>query len=130
MKKQGSMKKQHPNYTLRQIQNETEPFKITRPGEVYGGPHIGPRLARKLDTHRWHVLRNAYVNDPQPETYEAVVSAKSVTPNAIKKLIARAWCARQIMWPNRQNGILLEVGADGCYLVTPGNAMPALAVAN
>jgi hypothetical protein len=97
-----------------------EPFKITRPGEPYEGPHIGQRLATKLNTHRWHVLRIAFENEPQPETWEAVVSAKMVTPNAIKKLLAKAWCARQIMWPNRQNGILVEVGGDGYYLVTPG----------
>jgi len=29
----------------------------------------------------------------QPETYEAVVAAKTVTPNAMKKLMAKAWCA-------------------------------------
>jgi hypothetical protein len=48
------------------------------------------------------------------------VAAKTVTPNAMKKLLSKAWCARQIMWSNRQNGILLEVGRDGYYLVTPG----------
>jgi hypothetical protein len=50
-----------------------------------------------------------------------VVAAKTVTPNAIKKLLAKAWCARQIMWPNRQIGILVETGATGFYLVTPGD---------
>ena len=49
-----------------------------------------------------------------------MVAAKTITPNAIKKLLAKAWCARQIMWPNQQNGILVEVGGDGYYLVTPG----------
>jgi hypothetical protein len=82
--------------------------------------HIGPRLAKKLGTHRWHVLRHAFVNDPQPETYDAVVAAKTVTRNAMKKLLAKAWCARQIMWPNRQQRILVETGATGFYLVTPG----------
>lgn len=96
-----------------------EPYKITRPGQAFGAPHISRRLATKLDTHRWHVLRNKY-DGPQLETYEAVMAAKTVTPNAIKKLLSKAWCARQIMWPNRQNGILLEVGRDGFYLVTPG----------
>jgi hypothetical protein len=96
-----------------------EPFKITRPGAPYEGPHIGPRLAKQLNTHRWHVLRIAFVDEPQPETYEAVLAAKTITPNAIKKLLAKAWCARQIMWPNRQNGILVETGATGFYLVTP-----------
>jgi hypothetical protein len=97
---------------------EGEAFKITHPGEAYEGPHIGPRLAKKLDTHRWHVLRQDF-DGPKPDTYEAVVASKAVTPNAIKKLVAKAWCARQIMWPNRQNGILLEVGGNGYYLVTP-----------
>jgi hypothetical protein len=97
-----------------------KPYKITHPGQAFEAPHIGRRLAKKLNTHRWHVLRNAFVNEPQPQTYEAVVAAKTVTPNAIKKLLAKAWCARQIMWPNRQIGILIETGADGYYLVTPG----------
>jgi hypothetical protein len=48
-----------------------------------------------------------------------VLERKSVTPNAIKKLVAKAWCARQIMWSNKKNGILLEVGADGYYLTAP-----------
>jgi hypothetical protein len=96
-----------------------EPYKITRPGAPYEGPHIGPQLAKKLDTHPWHVLRIAFLDEPQPETYESVVAAKTVTPKAIKKLLAKAWCARQIMWPNRQNGILVETGATGFYLVTP-----------
>jgi len=97
-----------------------EPYKITHPGAPYEGPHIGPRFAKQLDTHRWHVLRIAFANEPQPETYEALVAAKMVTPHAIKKLLARAWCSRQIMWPNRQSGILVETGATGFYLVTPG----------
>jgi hypothetical protein len=50
-----------------------EPYKITRPGQPYEGPHIGRQLAQKLDTHRWHVLRHSFANNPQPETYEAVV---------------------------------------------------------
>ena len=66
------------------------------------------------------MLLHAFDNEPQPETYDAGVAAKTVTPNAIKKLLAKAWCARQIMWPNRQNGILVEVGGNGYYLVTPG----------
>src|ERR1700730_11962197 len=37
----------------------------------------------------------------QPETYEAIVAGKTATPNAMKKLMANAWCARQIIWPNR-----------------------------
>ena len=97
-----------------------KPYKITRPGQASKAPHIGRRLATKLDTNRWHVLRITFDNGPQLETYEAVVAAKTVTPNAMKKLLSKAWCARQIMWPNRQNGILLEVGRDGYYLVTPG----------
>lgn len=97
-----------------------ELYKITRPGQAYEEPHIGPRLEKKLDTHRWHVLRRAFDNEPQPETYNAVVAAKTVTPNPMKKLLAKAWRARQIMWPNRQNGILVEVGGDGYYLVPPG----------
>jgi hypothetical protein len=97
-----------------------ESYKITRPGQPYEGPHIGRLLAKKLDTHRWHVLRIEFLDEPQPETYEAVVATKTITPNAMKKLLAKAWCARQIMWPNRQNGILLETGATGFYLVTPG----------
>jgi hypothetical protein len=59
-------------------------------------------------------------NEPQPETYEALVTAKTVTLNAIKKLLAKAWCARRIMWPNKENGILVEVGGDGYYVVMPG----------
>jgi hypothetical protein len=96
------------------------PFKITHPGQPYEGPHISSRLAQKLDTHRWHILRIAFEDELQPENYEALVAAKTVTPNAMRKLMAKAWCARQIMWPNRQNGILVETGATGFYLVTPG----------
>ena len=59
---------------------------------------------------------------PQPETYEAVAAQKTITPNAIKKLVAKAWSVRQIMWPNKQNGILLEVGGNGYYLAMPGFA--------
>ena len=87
-------------------------YKITRPGFAFLGPHIGRRLTKKLETHRWHVLPRTY-DDNEPETYEAVIATKTVTPNAIKKLVARAWCARQIMWRNRQNGILLEVNLNG-----------------
>jgi hypothetical protein len=105
-------------------ENNMNPFKITHPGQPYEGPHLGQRLAKKLDTHRWHVLRIAFLNEPQPETYEAVVATKTVTPNAIKKLLAKAWCARQMMWPNRQDGILLEVGGSGYYVVTPGAVQP------
>jgi hypothetical protein len=90
-------------------------------GQAFEAPHIGRRLPTRLNTRRWHVLRNAFASDQQPETYEAVVAAKTVTPNAIKKLLAKAWCARQIMWPNRQIGILVETGATGFYLVTPGD---------
>jgi hypothetical protein len=97
-----------------------ESYKITHPGQPFEAPHIGRRLNKKLDTHRWHVLRHSFDNDSHPETYDAVVSATTVTPNAIKKLLAKAWCARQIMWPNRQIGILVETGANGFYLVTPG----------
>jgi len=97
-----------------------EEYKITHPGQAYEEPHIGRRLAKKLDTNRWHVLRHSFDNDPQPETYEAVVATKTLTPNAMKKLLAKAWCARRIMWPNRQNGILVEVGGNGYYVVTPG----------
>jgi hypothetical protein len=105
--------------TKSEKKGKMEPYKITHPGQPYEGPHIGPRLAKQLKTHRWHVLRIAFIDEPQPETYEAVVAAKSITSNAMKKLMAKAWCARQIMWPNRQNGILLETGASGFYLVTP-----------
>ena len=70
-----------------------EPFKLTRPGQAYEGPHIGRLLAKKLDTHRWHVLRIEFLDEPQPENYEAVVAAKTRTPYAIKKLMAKAWCA-------------------------------------
>ena len=97
-----------------------ESYKITIPGPAFDSPHIDRRLAEKLNTHRWHVLRIAFVNDKQPETYDAVLTARTVTPNAMKKLLSRAWCARQIMWPNRLNGILVEVGGDGYYLATPG----------
>jgi hypothetical protein len=99
------------------------PFAITREGQPYQGPHIGVQLAKKLATHRWHVLRVAFVNYPQPETYEAVTASKMVTPFAIQELVAKAWCARQIMWPDRQKGILLEVGFDGYYLATPGDTI-------
>src|SRR5580658_9746691 len=63
--------------------NETQPtpvtdeqaFKITRPGAAYEPPHVGARLAKQLDTHRWHVLRYAFEDpQPQPETYDAVVA--------------------------------------------------------
>jgi hypothetical protein len=103
------------------------PFKITHPahqGEPYEGPHIDQTLAKRLETHRWHVLRITFDDDPLPETYETVLAAKTVTPHAMKKLLAKAWCARQIMWHTRQCGILVEVGADGYYLVTPGGAQP------
>jgi len=97
-----------------------EAYKITHPGQPRKGrPHIGPRLAKRLNTHRWHVLRIRFEDEPQPETYDAVMAAKTVTPNAIKKLLGKAWCARQIMWPNRQSGILVETGTTGFYLVTP-----------
>src|ERR1035438_6814226 len=33
-----------------------ESYKITHPGQPYRGPHIGPRLTKQLNTHRWHVL--------------------------------------------------------------------------
>jgi hypothetical protein len=98
----------------------TEPYKITRPGAPLKGAHIGRLLAKKLNTHPWHVLRIQFVDEPQLETYESVVAAKTVTPKAIKKLLAKSWCARQIMWPNRQNGILVETGANGFHLVAPG----------
>ena len=101
-----------------------EPYKITRPGAPYEGPHIGPQLAKKLDTHSWHVLRIEFLDEPQSETYEAVVAAKTITPYAIKKLLAKAWYARQIMWSKGQIGILVETGATGFYLVTPGPAAP------
>jgi len=106
---------------VKQLEKELYDFKITRPGAVYEGPHIGKRIAEKLETHRWHVLRSTY-EGPQPETYEAVTAMKTVTPNAIKKLVKKAWCARQIMWPNKQSGILLEVGYDGYYVAAPGGA--------
>lgn len=89
------------------------PFDLWQRVQRDNGPHIGRPLAKKLDTHRWHVLRIAFEDEPQPETYESVVAAKTVTPNAMKKLLAKARCARQIMWPNRQDGILLEIGASG-----------------
>jgi hypothetical protein len=97
-----------------------ERYKITRPGQPYEGPHIGSRLAKKLDTHRWHVLRIEFDSEPQQGAYQTVMAAKTVTANAMQKLLAKAWCARQIMWPNRQSGILVETGATGFYLVTPG----------
>jgi hypothetical protein len=68
-----------------------------------------------------HVLRIEFLDEPQPENYEAVVAAKTLSPNTMKRLMAKAWCARQIMWPNRQIGILVETGATGFYLVTPGD---------
>ena len=58
-----------------------EEYKITRPGQTYEEPHIGRRLPKKLDTHRWRVLRHSLDNDPQPETYDVVVAAKTVTPS-------------------------------------------------
>ena len=106
--------------TKSEKEHNMEPYKITHPGAPYEGPHIGRRLAKKLDSHRWHILRIEFLDEPQPETYDAVVAAKTITPNAMQKLLAKAWCARQIMWPNRQNGILVETGATGFYLVTPG----------
>jgi hypothetical protein len=109
------MKKQTINLEIE------DAFKITRPGHPFEGPHIGQRLAKKLDTHRWYLRRYAYkIDAAEPESFEAVVSGDLVTPNAIKKLVAKAWCTRQIMWPNRQNGMLLEVGGNGYYLATPG----------
>jgi hypothetical protein len=110
----------HKNNESTTPATDEKAFKITRPGAAYEPPHIGARLAKQLDTHRWHVLRYAFEDpQPQPETYDAVVAAKTITPGAIKKLLGKAWCARQIMWPNRQSGILVEVGASGFYLVAP-----------
>src|SRR5580692_6963412 len=43
---------------------------------------------------------------------------RRLRPYAMKKLMAKAWCARQILWPDRQMGILVETGATGFYLVT------------
>lgn len=88
------------NAKLKEKEN-MEPYKITRPGEPYQGPHIGPRLTEKLDTHRWHVLRIRFVDEPQLETYEAVVAAKTVTPKAIKELLEKAWCDFDTLnWPH------------------------------
>lgn len=100
----------------------SDAFKITFPGHAFEGLHIGQRLARKLKTHRWHVRRYAFANAPEPETFHAVLDGKDVTPDAIQKLVGKAWCARQIMWLNKQNGILLELGGNGYYLATPGVA--------
>ncbi len=66
-------------------------YKITHLGAPYAEPHIGRLLAKKLDAHRWHVLRIQFADEPQAETYEAVLAAKTVTPNAMKKLMAKAW---------------------------------------
>jgi len=95
-------------------------YKVTHPGNT--GSHVGSRLTQKLDTHRWHVLRYSLQQpdkDNPPETYEALMWAKTITPDGIKKIVKRAWCARQIMWPDREIGILFEVGR-GYYLATPG----------
>jgi hypothetical protein len=45
-----------------------ETFRITHPGQPYEGPHIGRLLAKKLDTHRWHVLRIEFLDEPQCRT--------------------------------------------------------------
>jgi hypothetical protein len=40
-------------------------LKSPAPRQPYEGPHIGSRLAKKLDTHRWHVLRIEFLDEPQ-----------------------------------------------------------------
>ncbi len=116
------------------------PYKVTNNGKPRNhthwldspikGLHIGSRLTKKLNTHRWHVLRFAFSDYPHDESFEAVTAAKTVEPNAIKKLVGKAWCARQIMWPNRQLGILLEVGTSGFYLVAPAAEQHAKGIGN
>ena len=99
--------------------NTTHAYVITHPGHALEGPHIGAALAKDLKKRHWHVLRNVFANDPQPETYEAVMAAKKVTPTAMQKLVTKAMCARQIEWPNQQSGILLEIDSSGYYLAVP-----------
>jgi hypothetical protein len=101
-------------------------FKITRKG-----PHIGPRLAKKLKTHRWHLLRNTFGEDPDPElqpeffTYEAGYRRRqsSHTECNREKLFTKAWGGArdicQIMWFNRQNGIQFATDGNGYYFATP-----------
>lgn len=107
---------------------EGHSFKFTKVKPRSDWFAVGSRLIRKLDTHRWHVLRynpdDPYTEEPDddnpPETYEAVAAANTITPNAIKKLVAGTYCVRQIMWPNRQIGICIEVWRGHYYLATPG----------
>ena len=93
-------------------------FKITHGGAPYEEPHVGKRIAEQLKTSRWHVQRFTF-DQPIDPSYEAVTAGKITTPVALCKLLARAWCVRQVRWSNKQSGILIEVGATGYYLATP-----------
>jgi hypothetical protein len=102
---------------------EVEPFEYVRPKNAYvvfkDGHlyfyHVHRRLKKKLNTHRWHVRRYAG-RMPRPETFQAVAERD---PNAIQKLVAKAWCEAQIMWPIP--GALQRPG--GAQLLSPERAL-------
>jgi hypothetical protein len=98
---------------------------VSEPHEYWGrclycGANLGSRLIKKLDTCDWHVLRIIFAdNRPQAETYEEVMKAKIITANAAKKLVAKSWCARRIVWDNGQAGIAADVSDTGYYILMP-----------
>jgi hypothetical protein len=95
------------------------------------GQYLGSRLTKKLDTCDWHVLPIIFAdNRPQAETYEEVMKAKIITANAAKKLVAKSWCARRIVWDNGQAGIAADVGDTGYYILMPTVAKALVAEAN
>lgn len=95
---------------------EAEPFEPVRPKNGYvvfkDGHryfyHVHRRLKKKLNTHRWHVRRSAG-RMPRPETFQAVAERNTITPNAFKKLVAKAFWTQQIIWPEKQDGIYFRV---------------------
>ena len=64
-------------------------------------------------------------DEPKPETYEAVVAAKTIIPCAMKKLLAESLVRAPDYVAQPADGILVETVATGFYLVTPGPAAPA-----
>ena len=98
--------------------DDPQSFRITRPGAPYEGPHMGVRLTKKLATHRWYCLFVRFDN-PTPDTHSDVANAKKMSPSAMRKLISKAWCVRQIKWQTGESGILIEVGTVGTYVAAP-----------
>lgn len=84
-----------------------------------------PEAQKKLNTHRWHVRRYAG-RMPRPETFQAVAERNTITPNAFKKLVAKAFWTQQNIWPEKQGGIYFELKGR-CrgvyYLATPADTV-------